>query len=1030
MLIEKLFPPRWKHKNPQLRKRALLSLNPDREESQKIYLEVLKNDPELYIQRIAIQGLNNVGQLQSLRDSTRQSELYQAATNRLCELLSTCSKNHPASYLKNVLSSISENRILEYVALHANDEELQLFALDKIVNETVLTEILHSGQFENNRKHALERLNTANSLKRAIKILKRKDKQLAARAQEMLDNVLEKSRYETELQKEYKRVANEFMKLINLCRYSDEWKKYEARIRELNERCHSLYLQVGSQLSGTVPVTIKNIDEAYQYFESQLKRGESSQTERPNWSTDTELAVETRRSVELDRLTELCDDFDKLTQRIPQIDISISTVEGDLQAAASQLEQSWTETLSAMDKEKLSTSDRAELESLEARLKQTQDQFGEKLSNILQARSSIAAAETFISRAGPLIENETIADIDEIKVLLKGFESEKFGNNPLIPAKLIDDAHHLTSLLQKRLEDLGQQFKSLHEEFESLTGKLEKALAAGKARTVKQMINRGRNILKQLPGKQFERLDTDGLTKSFNQLVRQSETLLGWHQWSAETAKDQLINEMEALAKAVQESVGRHIDYPGVAEQISQARERWKQATKGMKDQDSSLWERFDAACNRAYEPCLNYFNKLDEERRRNLEQREKVCQDLEKYFQSITGVDDDAIDWKALEKITRVARGDWEKLGTVNRGDRAAINKRFNTVVHQLEKLVRSRRDENRRAKKLLITQIEAVLKQVEENQAQIDSALQAVKSAQAKWKDIGPASKDKQLWNAFKSVCDSVFTVKKSEQQKIKQEENELNRQRDDVISRINNCSMLQDDALVNSRPEFEQLKTEWHAMPKLAKDHDRERRYIKACENYNKALQQLRKNQLRQVKQQIQSNVAACYQLENLLSQFVAGSLDVDSLRDSVATLDEKWNVINEKTLNFSVAIDERFARLKKYVSDLCNGRQHEIEQDISEQHENRLRNKEELCIQLEILANKESPEESRSRRMEIQVGRLAESMKQNNSPDVDYEMKQLLSQWHASGFILPPESHTFERRFYSALELIDKDYQYPL
>ena len=1032
MVFEKFFPPRWKHKNPQIRKRALLTLDPNKEESQKIFMEVLGNDPELFIRRIAIKGLININQLQNLRENSEQSEIYQEATNRLCELLATCNKHRPMSYLKNALSAISENRILEFVALHANDEELQLSAMDKVANEAILFEILDSTKFANNKKHALAKLQSANSLKRAIKILRRKDKELAAQAQTMLDNLQEKSKQSAELKKEYRRTANEFLGLFNLCKFSGEWGKYETRLRELNDRCHGLLTRFGDIHAESDVNIIQEVNDAFRQFEDHLKETNASESLRPDWGASAAIDEPEKRPVEFDQLLKSCDELREVNSKITQIKpAEWQSVEENYRQILSRLKDEWDNTVTKIVVSDLAQDYQSELENLKASFINEEKQFETSLAQINEATSYISSIDQMNARANSQIESKDLLDPGKVNKLLKSYQAKKMPENPYIPEEIDLSKQEMIEALKQKQKRIELRLDEMSEEFSSLTTRLEKALADGKARSVEQMINRGRNILKQLPKKYLSRLDENDIPKMFNQLVRRADSLLEWRQWSTSTVKEQLINDMEKLAIEINKHCSDDdYDFAGAAAEISQARARWKQASRGTKDKDVSMWDKFDQACNKAYEPCQRYFDQLDEERNKNLEQREKICHDLEQYLSGVSEQDPEHINWKALEKITRVARDDWGKLGNVSRSDRSAINKRFHGVLHSLDKLARNRRDENKAAKQTLTKRIETALKQLEEQTMKLEDGVDLVKKSQIEWKEIGPASKDQQLWKKFKSVCDSVFAIKKMEQDKVKQEEASVNKQRDEITNNINRHSELKGNEIFQARAQVDKLQSEWRELPKLNKGHNQERRFNGALEKFSKALRQAQQGQLRDVKQQVQENVVCCYQLETLIDDCLQGRVTSNELKDSVQNISEKWKSVNEKSLSFTAAIEERFDQLKKYAADLSNGQKKEFEQTLSEQHEIRLSNKENLCIHLEILAGKESPEESKQKRMEIQVARLADTMRQTGKPDIERETQQLLSQWHTSGFILPPESIQFEQRFYSALELLDKDYQYPL
>jgi hypothetical protein len=102
--------------------------------------------------------------------------------------------------------------------------------------------------------------------------------------------------------------------------------------------------------------------------------------------------------------------------------------------------------------------------------------------------------------------------------------------------------------------------------------------------------------------------------------------------------------------------------------------------------------------------------------------------------------------------------------------------------------------------------------------------------------------------------------------------------------------------------------------------------------------------------------------------------------------------------------------------------------EARQELQANENTLMDQKDNLCIQVEILANVESPPEARQRRMEYQVAQLAHKMKDSDGNNTKTEIENLLIQWHRSGFVNPQLSQVLEQRFYSALESLDKDYRY--
>ena len=275
--IGNLFAPRWKHKNPQVRKQALLALDKAHQDTQKIMLEVANNDPEVFIRRFAIKRLTDIDAVQALRQSAPREEIYQDATWRLCVLLSAEDGAASIEQIKVRLDQYAETRILEYVAKHATNLELQKYALDKIEHENIVLEVITGTENEEIRQYALDKLNSVNALKRVIKSLKRKDKQLAERAQEKLEQVNAALAHHNELVNQYKQIGNDFLELVALCRLSNEWAKYEARLRRLHEQWRGLGVQLDTQTKAHEHAQAEQVEKAFSEFEQELKRSASKE---------------------------------------------------------------------------------------------------------------------------------------------------------------------------------------------------------------------------------------------------------------------------------------------------------------------------------------------------------------------------------------------------------------------------------------------------------------------------------------------------------------------------------------------------------------------------------------------------------------------------------------------------------------------------------------------------------------------------------------------------------------------------------
>ncbi|MCI0507020.1 MAG: DUF349 domain-containing protein [Gammaproteobacteria bacterium] len=999
-----------------MRKQALQALDAKREETQTILLDIASNDPQLFIRRLAIKRLTGIDAVQALRQAGARDEIYQEATRRLCVLLSAEEGTNDIEQLKSRLSQLAEAGILEYVARHAVIPDLQKYALERIDNENVVVDVITGAVRDDIRHYALSKLNNAAALKRVIKLLKRKDKKFAAQAQEKLDRINAALVQRNELANEYKRIGNDFLELVELCKLSNEWRKYEARLRSLHEQWRGAGIQLDQQANSTESGPTLQIAQAYALFEEQLKESAKKQA----W----EVSPEVTHADAIDRLRVI---NEQLTAKVGEISQQQAGGSG-LARFAADIKRQWQQCYNEIITDAGAALPFADLPQMTA-------EFEAGLKELEQWRADFPTLEKYNAQLNELIANarelldsgRTLSGKD-IATLEKRFENLVPPRRFAIESQLIESYKNTLGALQQALARQEEKRRHVVSEFTALNKQLADSIADGKSKQASQLISRGRKLLKQLDDAGKSILEKDGQSGHFNQLALQVSELHGWRQWSSTPVKEQQISEMLELARELEANQDNpHYDFVTAANTIKAARKEWQNLTTGEADGDQGLWQQFDAACNQAYAVCQRHFDQQAEHRAINLQKRELFCQDLEAYQQKIAGQEPENIDWKAMNKIVYAARKDWGQLGIVNRGDRAKINKRFNHVLHALDKQLHQYQLKNSDTKEVLNRRVQTLQKQVADKSVSVEQAIESVKQAQVEWKAAGAAIKESQLWRQFREACDSVFQMQRAEQDAINQAREAEKLQREQIIAAVEAAGTLSNDAILQVRATVEKSKSEWEELPRLKKDNTQERRFSRAFQQFEKQLARYFAQQLQMEKQKLQQNVALCYALEKTIFACLQGQISTGQLKDSVADLQQRWAPVDARLRQVEQAVRGRFEHVKTCAERCGNGDMEAVRSQLTADENTCMEVKDLLCIQMELLADIESPPESRQRRMEYQVAQLAQKMKQPKGQDIDAEIARLLSQWHSSGFMDPAKAQPLEQRFYSALQSLDKDYQ---
>jgi len=290
-----------------------------------------------------------------------------------------------------------------------------------------------------------------------------------------------------------------------------------------------------------------------------------------------------------------------------------------------------------------------------------------------------------------------------------------------------------------------------------------------------------------------------------------------------------------------------------------------------------------------------------------------------------------------------------------------------------------------------------------------------------------VGEATKDKQLWVQFKNTCDQVFSIRKEEQSRKDEELQAEQQSRQGIIDSIQQLLSQVPADLSNSGKAFKDYTNQWQQLPALTNRDPLQRQYNSLCNKYHEAVQITQNQQLKIQKQRMRHNADLCYAMEKQIFNFYNGSISSDQLTESIAELHRHWQQTDVKLLKVARQVDAWFERLAGYVDTINQGDRALIEQIIQSQLQTTAKSKDNLCIQLEILAGVESPQDSKQTRIEYQVAHMADSMKQTGKVDVPARIEQLLTQWYSSGFVLPEAAQALEQRFYSVLRRLDKDYE---
>ena len=229
-------------------------------------------------------------------------------------------------------------------------------------------------------------------------------------------------------------------------------------------------------------------------------------------------------------------------------------------------------------------------------------------------------------------------------------------------------------------------------------------------------------------------------------LDQQLEELKDWKRFSVAPKRTELIEEMEALLNATFEPLL-------LAERIRSLQDEWRTLGKGAEENAEADQQRFEAAAQKAYAPCREYFAAQALILEDNLRRRDAVLTRLTAFE---AGQHWEQADWSAVIKTLRDAKEEWRRYSAVDRRAGKPQQEAFTALAASVQGRLDAEYARNVAQKQALIERARAALANEDDRKA-----TEAIKALQQQWQAVGlvPRERDQALWGEFRQHCDAVF-------------------------------------------------------------------------------------------------------------------------------------------------------------------------------------------------------------------------------------------------------------------------------
>ncbi len=242
------------------------------------------------------------------------------------------------------------------------------------------------------------------------------------------------------------------------------------------------------------------------------------------------------------------------------------------------------------------------------------------------------------------------------------------------------------------------------------------------------------------------------------QLRPQLQSLTEWRHWGHGQARTQLIEEIRGL----------HVSGLGmskIAQRIQLARQQWKDWAQTGDGGTHKLYAAFDQACVAAYLPCQQHFDQQKQQRQLGSEAREKICTTLEQAFE---GIDSNNPDWKKMQHLLRAQADGWRRVRAADYRQRKPLQRRFDEIFAKFDDKLERERQRNYRRREKLIEEITQLAQRDD-----VAAALAELPALKQQWAPTAASSRRREnaIWKRFTAACDALFEKRDQQRQAFKQ-------------------------------------------------------------------------------------------------------------------------------------------------------------------------------------------------------------------------------------------------------------------
>ncbi len=771
----KIFTPKWQHEDPEVRKEAIAEVT-----EEETLLEILGTDDNADVKQLAIAKINNIPALLKLH---QQADTKDLADTRLRHKIKTQAGDLEFSQeLAKFLSECDDEELGNHVASTNNDDQFAALGDCSKLEPNKLIELCSSAATSIMRQRAAAALQDEQDLKLAIKQAAHKDKNVSHILREKLGVIKDTHNKQKEI--------DQLLVTLEKIGSDHDWQQDQSRLDK-----HSL--QWDLLRSSATPDQISLWQLAFKKTEQRVNANKAD--------ADALLPI-------IEEKENLCQQVDSFGECYEEKSLGKEFDAEELLEKLTGMEINWDELPSLVAHKE---------EEYKERFSTALKQHKSKLKLLAKDWNLSKGYDKLVTQAKQLQKRKQLKEKDIDRLEGSWNELTTPEDPTLINATKTD--------FYQAIDKLKNQYQKLEENKEKALAKIDQSLTEMESELANDQTKKAGDIYRKVEQllQQTNNVPTNhrkAIEKRLHKHRPVLRELEGWRHWGTDKAREALIKDAKALAKA-------DIDVKKRAKELKDLRDKWKKLGKIDPISAQRLWKKFDSACTEAHQPIKQARKEDNAVRDANMAQRVEICSKLENME---TETDWDDVAWREIDKGIGKLRNAWRSSGPVRSKKWNKINERFNKAMESLDTHLDDERRRSINLRNGLIEKVEAALELTD-----MREATNVAKQAQREWVPtvLARRSEEQKLWKQFRTAVDQIFD-KDKEQKKAHYAANDaLLKQKKGIVSELEKISKLTGKDLSAAQADAGKLKGQWDEL-----EHVRDKRSASVDQRYRKACQQL--------------------------------------------------------------------------------------------------------------------------------------------------------------------------------------------